>query len=149
MENENIDPWMETYPPTDNKSYLCRMDNGYIKMCFWDGKIWTDMWETTLKGKVSRWTLLPDELINTPVNRRKYEDYMETKLSEAVKTLVEALKTDESYRIGWQASIAMAFKDEFYKTNPDFKSSSEYELHIIANKASNNFINLLCRDGNK
>ena len=74
---------------------------------------------------------------------------METKLSKAVKTLVEALKTDESYRIGWQANIAMAFKDEFTKTNPDLKSTSDYELHIIANQASNNFLNLLCEDGSK
>lgn len=72
---------------------------------------------------------------------------MDNKVKEAVEVLVEALKTDESYRIGWQANIAMAFKDEFTRTNPDLKSTSEYELHIIANQASNNFLNLLCTDG--
>lgn len=68
-------------------------------------------------------------------------------IKHAVKIIVNALKTDESYRIGWQANIAMAFKDEFTKTNPDLKSTSDYELHIIANQASNNFLNLLCEDG--
>lgn len=69
---------------------------------------------------------------------------MENKLQDAVKTLIEALKIDEDYRNGWKANIAMAFKDEFYRINPDLKSTSEYELHIIANKASDNFLNLLC-----
>lgn len=73
----------------------------------------------------------------------------QTELSKAVQTLITALKTDESYRIGWQANIAMAFKDEFCRTNPDLKNISDYELHIIANKASDNFLNLLCEDGSK
>ena len=34
---------------------------------------------------------------------------MNNKLKEAVDVLVEALKTDEGYRIGWQANIAMVF----------------------------------------
>ena len=74
---------------------------------------------------------------------------MDNKVKEAVNILVEALKIDESYRIGWQANIAMAFKDEFTRTNPDLKSTSEYELSIIANQASNNFLNLLCTNGSK
>jgi hypothetical protein len=68
-------------------------------------------------------------------------------IGHAMKILINALKTDESYRIGWQANIAMVFKDEFTRTNPDLKSTSDYELHIIANQASNNFLNLLCEDG--
>ena len=70
-------------------------------------------------------------------------------IGHAMKILINALKTDESYRIGWQANIAMAFKDEFTRTNPDLKSTSEYELSIIANQASNNFLNLLCTNGSK
>ena len=69
---------------------------------------------------------------------------MENKLKEAIDTLVEALQTDEGYRIGWQANIAMVFKDEFTRINPDLKRTSDYELHHIANQASNNFLNLLC-----
>lgn len=73
----------------------------------------------------------------------------QTELSKAVQILITALKTDESYRVGWQANIAMAFKDEFYRINPDLKNTSDYELHIIANQASNNFLNLLCEDATK
>jgi hypothetical protein len=65
-------------------------------------------------------------------------------VEHAMKILVNALKTDTGYRIGWQANIAMAFKDEYWKTNPDFKNISEYEMHNIANQASNNFLNMLC-----
>ncbi len=43
-------------------SYICRMDNGYIKMCYWNTREWLDMWETTLKGEVIRWMEIPEEL---------------------------------------------------------------------------------------
>ena len=68
----------------------------------------------------------------------------QTELSKAVQTLITALKEDEGYRRGWNDNIAMSFKDEFYRTNPNLKETSDYELHIIANKASENFLNLLC-----
>ena len=69
---------------------------------------------------------------------------MNNKLQEAVKTLIEALKTDEDYRNSWKASIAMAFKDEwgreeFQQSEQDFES-----VHILANKSADNFLNLLC-----
>jgi hypothetical protein len=35
------------------------MDNAYIKMCYWDGDEWLDMWETTLKGVVKQWMEIP------------------------------------------------------------------------------------------
>lgn len=71
---------------------------------------------------------------------------MDNKVKDAIQILVEALKTDESCRIGWQANIAMAFKDEFYRINPELKNTSSYELHLIANKAADNFLDLLCND---
>ena len=40
-------------------SYLCFMENGYVKMCYWDGQDWADMWETSLKGKVKHFMKLP------------------------------------------------------------------------------------------
>jgi len=64
---------------------------------------------------------------------------MDNKLKNAVEVLREALKTDEGYRIGWQANIAMAFKDEYYR------SKNKEEIHEIANKASDNFLQLLCQ----
>lgn len=76
MEDNRIDPWMNTNPPIDNKEYLCKMQDGYIKMCFWNGKRWTDMWETTLDGGVTKWTLLPDELVNAKHITTNTEDYI-------------------------------------------------------------------------
>lgn len=74
---------------------------------------------------------------------------MENKLKDAIQILIEALKTDEGYKIGWQSNIAMAFKDEFYRINPELKDTSDYELHLIANKAADNFLDLLCNDTQK
>ena len=68
-----------------------------------------------------------------------------TRLTEAMKVVCEVLKDDSSYYIAWQANIAMAFKDEFTSINPDYKSTSDYELHIIANEAAKNFLNLLIK----
>ena len=48
--------------PKNEGSYLCRMDNCYIKMCYYTGTEWLDMWETTLKGEVIRWMEIPKEL---------------------------------------------------------------------------------------
>ena len=77
MENKHIDPWIQNNPPINDKSYLCKMTNGYIKMCHYINGIWLDMWQTTLEGEVKEWTLLPDELINAPIYKGKSEDYME------------------------------------------------------------------------
>ena len=62
----------------------------------------------------------------------------------AIKVLINALKTDEGYRQGWKANIAMAFKDEwgregFQQSEQDFEA-----VHILANKSADNFLNLLC-----
>ena len=72
---------------------------------------------------------------------------MENKVKEAVETLVEALKTDDGYRISWQANIAMAFKDEYNWSgwhNSEICPTEE-DIHVIANKASDNFLKMLCK----
>lgn len=72
-----INPWMQSNPPINDKSYLCKMTNGYIKMCHYINGIWLDMWQKTLEGEVKEWTLLPDELVNTPITHNNTEDYIE------------------------------------------------------------------------
>ena len=69
---------------------------------------------------------------------------MENKTKEAVETLCAALKEDAGYYYGWQANIAMAFKDEWRRE--DFqKSEQDFEaVHILANNSADNFLNLLC-----
>jgi hypothetical protein len=48
--------------PSTKGTYICRMDNAYIKICYWTGDEWRDMWETTLKGVVKKWIEIPKEL---------------------------------------------------------------------------------------
>jgi hypothetical protein len=50
--------WIKEKPKKEG-SYLCFMDSCYIKMCYYNGKEWLDMWETTLKGDVKYWQKLP------------------------------------------------------------------------------------------
>ena len=73
---------------------------------------------------------------------------MDNKLQEAVKTLIEALKSDEDYRRSWSANIAMAFKDEHYRFAGDGAGSVGFvnrdDVHEIANQSADNFLNLLC-----
>lgn len=61
---------------------------------------------------------------------------------EAVTTVCQALITDEGYRIGWQANIAMAFYDEFRNTYGG--DAGIDELGEIANRAAVNFLSRLC-----
>ena len=49
--------------PSENGGYICRMNNAYIKMCYWNGSEWFDMWKNTLDGIVIEWMYIPyDEL---------------------------------------------------------------------------------------
>lgn len=49
--------------PSKNGGYICRMNNAYIKMCYWNGNEWFDMWKPTLEGIVVEWMYIPyDEL---------------------------------------------------------------------------------------
>lgn len=52
-------------PPKERKSFICRMTNGYIKMCYWTGTAWRDMWKSTLEGEVLEW-------MHIPYNRNPY-----------------------------------------------------------------------------
>jgi len=64
-----------------------------------------------------------------------------TKVSNAVKILLTALKNDEDYYYSYQANIAMAFKDEYDRNNKKYKNRKD--IHDIANQAAINFLNLL------
>lgn len=44
------------------KSYLCRMENSNIKICFWNGEKWEDMWKATLRGKVKKFIEIPNNI---------------------------------------------------------------------------------------
>jgi hypothetical protein len=62
------------------------------------------------------------------------------KLVEAVETLKEALLTDDDYRLGWYANLAMAYQDEAARQE---SRDGHTKLRDISNKAAENFIKLL------
>jgi hypothetical protein len=64
-----------------------------------------------------------------------------------ITELVNALKTDRELWRAYQANIAMAFKDEYdwYKKQTGKKTLSRQDIHIIANRAADYFLELLCK----
>ena len=64
-----------------------------------------------------------------------------------IKELCKRLETDEGLYLSYQANIAMSFKDECsrYKKKSGKNYLSYKDIHEIANKASQNFLNLLIK----
>lgn len=60
----------------------------------------------------------------------------------AMNILIKAMETDEGYRIGWKANIAMAFYDA-YTEHAEVGSKFD-NVHEVANIAAENFLHLLC-----
>lgn len=90
------------------------------------------------------------ELDKNPSKKQILNALSQLKIKEAVEILIEALKKDEGYRISWQANIAMVFKDEFSNfSDSKIGFISLDDVHVIANKASDNFLNLLCNQNKK
>jgi hypothetical protein len=48
---------------------------------------------------------------------------------------------------GYKSNIAMAFKDRlyWYRKNTGKKYLNNHDIHIVANQAASDFIELLCR----
>lgn len=76
---------------------------------------------------------------------------MKSKLKKQVEILCDELSKDKSegsYYYSWQANIAMAFQDEFWRTvekedNDVFLKIEVPLIHKISNEAAKNFLNLL------
>ncbi len=68
---------------------------------------------------------------------------MPNELEVAIAVLINALKTDEGYRIAWKSNIAMAFKDEYFRNKSKYKNRED--IHKIANTAADDFLKSLCR----
>jgi len=66
---------------------------------------------------------------------------MEITVKEAMDVLRDVLK-DEDYYLGWQANIAMAYKDEAHRQGT---RDSRTTLHDIGNQAAKNFLNMLMK----
>jgi hypothetical protein len=61
--------------------------------------------------------------------------------------IVKMIKEDPEMFYGYQSNIAMAFYDEYlrYKEDHIKKYVNKKDLHIIANDAAENFLNLLIK----
>lgn len=72
------------------------------------------------------------------------EESLEDRLTGGI---LGQLKCDPDLFMSWQANIAMAVKDEFarYRKKIGKRSVSYTDIHVIANKASENFLNLLIK----
>ena len=70
------------------------------------------------------------------------------KIKKAMKVLSNELLTDAGLYEGWKANIAMSYVDAIanYKKDHNKISLNKWDMHIIANKAAENFIYILCRD---
>lgn len=65
------------------------------------------------------------------------------KIKEAVNVLTKELEANESYRISWQANIAVYFQDVYSENKKKYKNKED--IHQIANEAADRFLNVLCR----
>lgn len=70
------------------------------------------------------------------------------KKESPIKNLVKALKKDKEYREAWKANIAMSFKDNYswHKDTTGKRSMSKDDIHVIANRSAEYFLQLLCNE---
>ena len=100
---------------------------GYASMC-WIPKPSTEVFDSKEASKCG------EELI----------EQLEKNTTLAIKILQNSLK-EADYYMAWQDNMAMAFKDEYVRMvgkSPDLEAE---QLHIIANNAAKNFLNLLIK----
>lgn len=70
------------------------------------------------------------------------------RLKKAIKILIKGLRGDKDFYYGWQANIAMAFKDKYYnyKKKKNKRWLNQKDIHEIANESAKEFLNLLIRE---
>jgi len=68
-----------------------------------------------------------------------------------LKKLINTLKKDEEFYYAWQSNIAMSFYDNClrYKKTYNKKNLNRQDLHIIANKSAQDFLDLIIKYGSK
>lgn len=125
--------WVEKLPTHENQKFLKQgiitEGAGYVSVC-WDedGIFETEKVEIACHNMASYLAADMPSHINTAM---------------AVQSLTKALVEDEDYRRTWAANIAMAFIDEYSRSEILIKSDEM--IHDIANKAADHFLNNLCK----
>jgi hypothetical protein len=64
------------------------------------------------------------------------------KTRDAVKAVCNQIRKDPELYLAYQANIAMAFYDEYRRRAKNSKYVSRTKLHLIANSAAKNFLDL-------
>jgi hypothetical protein len=67
-----------------------------------------------------------------------------SEFSDALKLVKKHLKEDSELYHTYKANIAMAFKDQYDHNEKKYKNRQD--IHMIANVAASNFLNLLIKD---
>ena len=69
------------------------------------------------------------------------------KFKQAIKIVTSEIKNDSELYYGYQSNIAMAFVDEHYRIKKKTGKSalSNKDIHLVANEAAKNFLNLWCK----
>lgn len=64
-----------------------------------------------------------------------------------LENLIKKLRKEKDYYYSWQASIAMNFKDEWYRTRKAKCGNyiNQQDVHEIANQAAKNFLDQLAK----
>lgn len=67
-------------------------------------------------------------------------------MKENLKKVTDQIKKDNQLREAWKANLAMAYKDNYhwYQKETGKKVLNSEDRHIVANKAADYFLDLLC-----
>lgn len=98
------------------------------------------------------WIETPKGVFDSSNAKRIGEELMKkinSDVPNAVTVLTKALKEDKEFFYGYQANIAMQFKDEYDREWNELNLHREgvpekVDIHKVANAAAINFLNLLC-----
>jgi len=69
-----------------------------------------------------------------------------TGVPQAIKVISNALKTDDGYRKGWQANIAMSIYDAINECGVQEYLRHRYLLHKACNDGAERFMQMLCQE---
>ncbi len=68
---------------------------------------------------------------------------IEIEFADVIRLFCEQLKKDPDYYYGWQANIACAFQDEYYRPTLEVE---ERDIHKISNNAAKYFLDMICKN---
>lgn len=131
---EDILEYMESEGSSLPKMVKTLLENGWVTYKHhdnWINKNILNEYDTT-----TAYGICVDELgekLETP----------KTDIKHSMDILRDALFNDKGYKISWVCNIAMSFKDEYRRQNPEATEDEIDMIHSVANKSAENFISLL------